>query len=119
VGSAEVRANDSLVHDLMRLKKSGAILAAAICPQVGVVALVEHSRRHEARLIIMPVVAKDSGGLSAIDPIIVLDHGTLAIQNQENVKISPMAVRFHKTGNGFCLVAVDIEGKLIRKHFVA
>lgn len=119
VGSAGVRAHDCLVHDLMRLKKSGAILAAAICPQVGVVALVEDLGRDKGRIIVMPVVAKESGGLSAVDPIVVLDHSSLTIQQQEKVKISPMAVRFHETGNGFCLVAVDIKGKLIRKHFTA
>jgi hypothetical protein len=103
----------------MRLKKSGAILAGAICPEVAVVALVEQVGRDKGRLIIMHMAAKESGGLSAVDPILVLDHGTLAIQQQEKVKISPMAVRFHEAGNGFCLVAVDIKGKLIRKYFDA
>lgn len=118
VGSAQVRAHDRLIHDLVRLGKSGAILTAAICPQVGVIALVEHRGSHKGRLIIMPVIAKEAGGLSALDPV-VLNEGTLTIQEHERVKISPMAVRFHETGSGFCLVAVDIKGKLIRKHFRA
>jgi hypothetical protein len=116
IGSAGVRANDRLVHDLTVLEKSGAILAAAICPQVGVAALVEHCGSHKGRLVLMSVVAKKSGGLSAVDPI-DLNDGQLAILEHEKVKISPMAVRFHEVGKGFFLVAVDIKGKLIRARF--
>ena len=116
VGSAHLRVNDSLIHDLSRLRRSGAILTGAVSPQGDVIALVEHMRRHEARLIIMPVVAEKSGGLSTLDSIVV-DKGTLAVKGNEKVKISPTAVRFHRTTTGFCLVAIDIEGRVIKKHF--
>jgi hypothetical protein len=115
VGSAGVAAHASLVHDLTRLRKLGAILAGAVCPQIGVVALVEY-REHQGRLIIMPLIAEGVGGLSTLDPI-VLDGGALAIQDQERIKISPTAIRFYKAGPGYRLVAVDIKGKVVMKHF--
>ncbi len=61
----------------------------------------------------MPLVAEERGGLSALDPM-PLDGGILAIQDHEKQKISSTALRFHETENGYYLVAVDIEGKVIK-----
>jgi hypothetical protein len=116
VGSAPIRVNDSLVHDLTRLRKSGPILAGAVSPQGSVLALVEYRGSNQARLVIIPVISEEAGGLSALEPI-VLDEGILAIQYHERTKISPTAVRFHETEKGFCLVAVDTQGKVIKKEF--
>ena len=114
IGSAQVRVHERLVHDLVRLRKSGPILAGAVCPPVGIVALVEYLGKHQARIVIMPMVAEEGGGLSALNPV-PLDGGTLTIQDHEKIKILPTALRFHETGNGYCLVAVDIEGKVVKK----
>jgi hypothetical protein len=66
--------------------------------------------------MIMPVVAEKAGGLSACDPI-VLDEGTMVVRHSEKRMISSTAVRFHSTPTGICLVAVDVSGKIIKKHF--
>lgn len=114
IGSAQVRVHDRLVHDLVQLRKSGPILAGAVCPRVGIIALVEHLGKHQARIVILPMVAEEGGGLSALNPV-PLSEGTLAIQDHEKIKIFPTALRFHETRNEYCLVAVDIEGKVVKK----
>ena len=113
IGSAHVRVHERLVHDLVRLRKSGPILTGVVCPRVGTIALVEYLGKNKARILIMPLVAEERGGLSALDPM-PLDGGILAIQDHEKQKISSTALRFHETENGYYLVAVDIEGKVIK-----
>ncbi|ERF68589.1 hypothetical protein EPUS_04687 [Endocarpon pusillum Z07020] len=114
IGSAQVRVHERLVHDLVQLRKSGSILAGAVCPCVGIIALVERLGKHQARIVIMPMVAEEGGGLSALNPV-PLGGGTLAIQDHEKFKNFPTALRFQETRNGYCLVAVDIEGKVVKK----
>lgn len=116
VGSAPVRVNNGLLHDLTRLGDSGPILAGAVSPHGRVIAMVERLGRHQGRVIIMPVVDAKAGGLSTLDPI-VLHEGTLVVQDNEITSISPTAIRFHEMEQGFRLIAVDIEGKVIRRDF--
>lgn len=116
VGSAQVRVHHSLIHELTRLGKSRGFCTGAVSPEGGVVALVEEVTKAQGRLVIMPVIAEEAGGLSTLDPI-KLDKDTLAVHGNESIKISPTAVRFHKTDAGICLVAVDTNGKVIKKHF--
>lgn len=113
IGSAHVRVHERLVHDLVRLRKSGPILTGVVCPRVGTIALVEDLGKNQARILTMPMVAEEGGGLSANDPM-PLDGGTLAIQDHERIKVSSTALRFHQTENGYYLFAVDIEGKFIK-----
>jgi hypothetical protein len=116
VGSARVQAPDSLIHDLTRLKKSGPILTGAISPRGNLVAMVESRGNNQGRLILMPVAVEEAGGLSTMD-FTVLEKGTLAVQDNERIKISPTAVRFCQMDGRLCLVAVDIEGKVTKKTF--
>lgn len=116
VGSASVRVPNSLVHDLTRLKKSGPIIAAAVSPQGDIAALVEYRGNDQSRLLIMPVVAEEDGGLSTSDPV-VLNEAILATKENERIKMSPTAIRFYQSDAGFSLVAVDVKGRVIKKHF--
>jgi hypothetical protein len=116
VGSAQVRVRNSLVHDLTQLKKSGAILTGAVSPRGRTAALVERHGANQGRLVIMPIVVGETGGLSTLDPVI-LNEGALAIQDNEKIMLAPTAVRFHKTNAGCRLVAVDTTGKAVKKQF--
>ena len=108
--------NDRLVHDLTLLRKSGPILTGAVSPLGSVLALVEHCGSNQGKMLIMPVIPGKAGGLSTLESV-VLNEGTLAVQDHSRTKISSPAVRFYETETGFCLIAVDIQGKVIKKQF--
>jgi hypothetical protein len=65
----------------------------------------------------MPIVAEQAGGLSTSNPI-VLANSNMEVRDGQKRMICPMALRFHTTPTGgFCLIAIDITGKVIKKNF--
>jgi hypothetical protein len=109
--------DESLVHDLMELGRSGPFLAGAACPEVGIFAMVVYERtERRARLKIMPMVPGGAGGLSASKPL-MLSNTSMAIHDHEKMKVSTTALRFCMTDAGISLVAVDVEGKVIKIDF--
>ena len=107
VGAGPARVPQQLDHHLWRLRQARAIIAGAASPDGSVIALLEET----GKILLMPLVAQDGGGLAALDPI-VLD-ARLKSQNSA----SPTALRFCEVERRVCLVAVDPDGTVIRLHF--
>ena len=96
-----------LDHSLWRLRECKAILTGAVSPSSNLIALLEET----GRVLLMPLVAEASGGLSSEDPVF-LDVGLA-----EQQKASSTSLRFCQVGQNLCLVGVDTKGKIIRKYF--
>ena len=96
-----------LDHSLWRLRECKAILAGAVSPSSNLIALLEET----GRVLLMPLVAEASGGLSSEDPVF------LDVRLAEQQKASSTSLRFCQVGQKLCLVGVDTKGKFIRKYF--
>ncbi|MCJ1436360.1 hypothetical protein MMC27_005739 [Xylographa pallens] len=107
VGAGPAQVPQQLDHHLWRLQNAKAIIAGAVSPDGSVIALLEET----GRILLMPLVAQEGGGLSALDPI-ALDK---RLRSQKSA--SPTALRFCMVERRLCLVAVDPDGTVIRLPF--
>ncbi|MCJ1398285.1 hypothetical protein MMC11_001482 [Xylographa trunciseda] len=107
VGDGPVRVPPQLDHDLWRLEKAKAIIAGAVSPDGTVIALLEET----GKILLMPLVAEDGGGLSSLDPI------TVDTRLHAQSSASPTALRFCQLDGHLCLVAVDPQGTVLRLTF--
>ena len=107
VGAGPARVPPQLEHNLWRLRKAKAIIAGAASPDGSVIALLEET----GRILLMPLVAQEGGGLSSLDPI------TLDVPLKSQKSASPTALRFCEVERRLCLLAVDPEGTVVRLHF--
>ena len=96
-----------LDHSLWRLRECKAILTGAVSPSSNLIALLEET----GRVLLMPLVAEASGGLSSEDPVF------LDVRLAEQQKASSTSLRFCHVGHNLCLVGVDTKGTIIRKYF--
>ena len=109
VGAGPAKVPPQLDHNLWRLRKAKAIIAGAASPDGTIIALLEET----GRILLMPLVAQDGGGLSSLDPI-SLDK---KLKSQKSA--SPTAMRFCEVDRSLCLVAVDPKGTVVRQHFTS
>ena len=107
VGSGPAKVPAQLDHNLWRLCKAKAIVAGAASPDGSIIALLEET----GRILLMPLVAQDGGGLSSLDPV------TLDAKLKTQRSASPTTLRFCEVDRRLCLVAVDPDGTVIRLYF--
>ena len=107
VGAGPAKVPPQLDHNLWRLRKAKAIIAGAASLDGTVTALLEET----GRILLMPLVAQDGGGLSSLDPI------TLDVTLKSQKSATPTAIRFCEVDHRLCLMAVDPKGTVIRLHY--